>query len=85
MRSEEVVEIYQALDKLGVAIWIDGGLKGALPEEGFYVKCDDENNPAEGLDLGQVVVDVGIAPVKPAEFVIFRVAQLQGGTSLVAE
>jgi phage tail sheath protein FI len=65
--------------------WRRGALFGMTPAEAFYVKCDDENNPAEGLDLGQVVVDVGIAPVKPAEFVIFRVAQLQGGTSLVAE
>jgi len=65
--------------------WRKGALFGMTPAEAFYVKCDDENNPAEGIDLGQVVVDVGIAPVKPAEFVIFRVAQLQGGTSLVAE
>ena len=65
--------------------WRKGALFGMTPAEAFYVKCDDENNPAEGLDLGQVVVDVGVAPVKPAEFVIFRVAQLQGGTSLVNE
>ena len=44
-------------------------------DEAFYVKCDRETNPAEGIDLGQVVCEVGIAPVKPAEFVIFRRAK----------
>jgi phage tail sheath protein FI len=49
------------------------------------VKCDDETNPAEGIDAGQVVCEIGVAPVKPAEFVIFRLAQFSGGTSLVSE
>lgn len=65
--------------------WRKGALFGLTPDEAFFVKCDDENNPAESIDLGQVVVDIGIAPVKPAEFVIFRVAQLQGGSSLVQD
>ena len=47
------------------------------------MKCDDETNPAEGIDLGQVVCEIGVAPVKPAEFVIFRLSQFSGGTSLV--
>jgi phage tail sheath protein FI len=65
--------------------WRKGALFGLTPDEAFYVKCDRETNPAEGIDLGQVVCEVGIAPVKPAEFVIFRLAQMQGGTSLVNE
>ena len=65
--------------------WRQGALFGSSPEEAFYVKCDDETNPAEGIDAGQVVCEIGVAPVKPAEFVIFRLAQLQGGTSLVSE
>ena len=44
-----------------------------------------ETNPAEGIDAGQVVCEIGVAPVKPAEFVIFRLAQFSGGTSLVSE
>ena len=46
------------------------------------MKCDGENNTAESIDAGQLIVDIGIAPVKPAEFVIFRLAQFSGGTSL---
>lgn len=65
--------------------WRKGALFGATPNEAFYVKCDGETNPAEGIDAGQVVCEIGIAPVKPAEFVIFRLSQFSGGTSLVAE
>jgi phage tail sheath protein FI len=62
--------------------WRKGALFGSTPDEAFYVKCDDETNPAEGIDAGQVVCEIGVAPVKPAEFVIFRLAQFSGGASL---
>ena len=65
--------------------WRKGALFGLTPDQAYYVKCDDETNPAEGIDLGQVVCEIGVAPVKPAEFVIFRLSQFSGGTSLVAE
>ncbi len=65
--------------------WRKGALFGRSADEAFYVKCDRETNPAEGIDAGQVVCEIGVAPVKPAEFVIFRLAQFSGGTSLVAE
>jgi Bacteriophage tail sheath protein len=65
--------------------WRRGALFGLTPDEAFYVRCDRETNPAESIDAGQVVCEVGVAPVKPAEFVIFRLAQFSGGTSLVSE
>lgn len=65
--------------------WRKGALFGTTPDEAFFVKCDDETNPSEGIDAGQVVCQIGIAPVKPAEFVIFQLSQFSGGTSLVAE
>jgi phage tail sheath protein FI len=65
--------------------WRKGALFGLTPAEAFYVKCDGETNPAEGIDAGQVVCEIGVAPVKPAEFVIFRLSQYSGGTSLVNE
>lgn len=65
--------------------WRKGALFGLTPDEAFFVKCDDETNPAEGIDAGEVVCEIGVAPVKPAEFVIFRLSQYSGGTSLVAE
>ncbi|KAA2258081.1 phage tail sheath family protein [Solihabitans fulvus] len=65
--------------------WRRGALFGRTAEEAYYVKCDRENNPQESIDLGQVVCEIGIAPVKPAEFVIFRLAQFSDSTSLISE
>lgn len=56
-------------------VWKDGALFGDSPEEAFYVRCDDELNPPESIDAGYVVCEIGLAPAKPAEFVVFRVAQ----------
>ena len=59
-------------------VWRDGALFGSTPQEAFYVKCDDETNPPEVRDLGQVITEIGVAVVKPAEFVIFRISQWAG-------
>ena len=60
-------------------VWRAGALFGNTPQEAFYVKCDEETNPPEVRDLGQVVTEIGVAVVKPAEFVIFRISQWAGG------
>jgi uncharacterized protein len=59
-------------------VWRAGALFGATPQEAFYVKCDAETNPPEVRDAGQVVTEIGVAVVKPAEFVIFRISQWAG-------
>ena len=56
-------------------LWSAGALFGASADQAFYVKCDAETNPPESIDEGKLVVEVGIAPVKPAEFVVFRISQ----------
>ncbi|WP_030911944.1 phage tail sheath family protein [Streptomyces sp. NRRL F-5126] len=65
--------------------WRNGALFGSRPEEAYYVKCDAETNPSESVDLGRVICEIGIAPVKPAEFVIFRLAQFSGGSGELEE
>jgi len=65
-----------------LGIWRDGALFGATPDEAFYVKCDAENNPPDSVDAGRLICEIGIAPVKPAEFVVFRIAQYSGGASV---
>jgi phage tail sheath protein FI len=60
-------------------LWMQGALVGNTPEQAFYVLCDETNNPASSVDEGKLIIDIGIAPVKPAEFVIFRLSQWQGG------
>jgi uncharacterized protein len=64
-------------------LWRDGALFGRAPEEAFFVRCDEQTNPPDVRDAGQVVTLVGLAPVKPAEFIIFRISQFEGGTSSV--
>jgi uncharacterized protein len=56
-------------------VWRSGALFGTTVQEAFYVKCDAETNPPELRDLGQVVTEIGVAIVRPAEFVIFRISQ----------
>jgi phage tail sheath protein FI len=64
--------------------WRDGALFGASPEQAFFVKCDAETNPPDVVEAGQVVVEIGIAPVKPAEFVVFRISQFTAGAAEVS-
>jgi phage tail sheath protein FI len=63
-------------------VWRSGALMGRTANEAFYVKCDEENNPPESRDAGHLVVEIGLAPVKPAEFVIFRISQFSQGAGL---
>jgi hypothetical protein len=58
-----------------------GVLKGASPEEAFYVKCDNENNSASDAASGIVNVEVGVALASPAEFIVIRIGQFDGGTA----
>lgn len=66
-------------------VWRDGALMGRTPEEAFFVKCDEETNPPENINAGIVTTLIGIAPVKPAEFIIFRISQFEGGTETETE
>lgn len=61
-------------------VWRDGALLGTTAQQAFFVKCDEETNPPEVRDAGQVVTLIGIAPVKPAEFVIFKLMQSADAT-----
>lgn len=56
-----------------------GALMGRSPEEAYFVKCDEETNPPEVIEAGQLVIVIGLAVVKPAEFVIFRIGHLSAG------
>jgi phage tail sheath protein FI len=66
-------------------LWRDGALMGQTPEEAFFVQCDEETNPQDIIDAGMVVTRIGIAPVKPAEFVVFRIGQHERGAETTIE
>ena len=56
-------------------LWRDGALLGSKPEEAYFVRCDRSTMTQNDLDNGRLICLVGVAPVRPAEFVIFRVGQ----------
>ena len=63
--------------------WMEGALFGKGQEEAFYVKCDEETNPIEVRNAGQVVTEIGVNIVDTAEFVIFRIGQWDGGKEII--
>jgi hypothetical protein len=62
-------------------VWRGGALMGTKVEEAFFVKCDRTTMTQSDIDNGRLICVIGIALVKPAEFVIFRIAQWQGGSA----
>jgi len=61
-------------------IWQSGALFGRTAQDAFYVRIDEELNPPAVRDLGQVIVEIGVAPVRPAEFVVVRIGLWDGGS-----
>lgn len=57
-------------------LWRQGALQGASEEDAFFVQCDAETNTTDDINAGRVVVRIGVAPVRPAEFVIFEIGQM---------
>jgi len=56
-------------------VYRSGALFVATAAEAYYVKCDEETNPPEARDAGQLICEIGISPVKPAEFIVVRIHQ----------
>jgi phage tail sheath protein FI len=67
--------IRQTVEDFLLNLWKDGALLGAKPEEAFFVRCDRTTMTQYDLDNGRLICLIGVAPVKPAEFVIFRIGQ----------
>jgi phage tail sheath protein FI len=55
--------------------WQNGALLGDKPEKAYFVKCDRSTMTQNDLDNGRLVCLIGVAPLRPAEFVIFRIGQ----------
>ena len=62
--------------------WQQGGLRGVDPEEAFYVKCDADINPVSSIEAGVVNVEIGVALQYPAEFVVIKLSQWEGGSAV---
>ena len=77
------VRIQRELNTYLTGLWRAGALQGKTPAEGFYVKCDVENNPPETREIGQVVTEIGLAASVPAEFIVVRIIHRAGTTATV--
>lgn len=71
--------VRQTVSNFLTGLWEDGALMGATPAEAFYVKCDRSTMTQNDIDNGRLICEVGIAPTKPAEFVVFRISQWTAG------
>ena len=58
-----------------VRLWRDGALMGNKPEQAFFVKVDRTTMTQDDIDNGRMICLIGVAPLRPAEFVIFRIGQ----------
>jgi phage tail sheath protein FI len=74
--------VRQTISQFLTTVWRSGALMGATEEEAFFVKCDRTTMTQDDIDNGRLIVVVGVAPVKPAEFVIFRIAQVANASSV---
>jgi uncharacterized protein len=73
--------VTQSITNFLTSVWRDGALMGTKPEEAFFVKCDRSTMSQDDIDNGRLIVLVGIAAVKPAEFVIIRISQFTASAS----
>jgi phage tail sheath protein FI len=60
-------------------LFLKGAFQGTTPQQAYFVKCDAENNPQASINQGIVTVEVGFAPLYPAEFVIIQIQQMSAG------
>ncbi|WP_224360840.1 phage tail sheath subtilisin-like domain-containing protein [Hyalangium versicolor] len=67
--------VRQTIEDFLYVLWKDGALLGTKPEEAYFVRCDRTTMTQNDLDNGRLICLIGVAPTKPAEFVIFRIGQ----------
>jgi phage tail sheath protein FI len=72
----------QTITQFLTTVWRNGALMGTKAEEAFFVKVDRTTMTQDDIDNGRLICIIGVAPVKPAEFVIFRFTQFAGGTEI---
>ena len=76
--------ITRQLDRYLNDLYLGGALRGQTAEEAFFVKCDAETNPADVRASGRLVVEIGLAPIVPGEFIVVRLSQSASGGTVAA-
>lgn len=70
--------VQRTIDAFLTRVWRDGALSGTSPSEAFYIEIGRSTMTQDDIDNGRLVCVIGVAPVKPAEFVVFRITQKTG-------
>lgn len=78
-------DVRHQLEGLLQGLYRSGAFKGAREEEAFFVRCDEVLNPQRVLDRGQLIVEIGIAPTEPIEFIVLRLMRSGDGTLTLEE
>jgi phage tail sheath protein FI len=68
-------KVLQIVGDFLTTLWRNGALQGTTPDEAFFVRCDHTTMTQDDIDNGRLICLIGFAPVKPAEFTIFRIQQ----------
>jgi phage tail sheath protein FI len=74
--------VRQSVEIFLTRVWRDGALMGTKPEEAFFVRCDRSTMSDDDILNGRLILEIGVAPVRPAEFVIIRIGQWLGGSAV---
>jgi len=75
----------QSVDEFLKRLWADGYFSGATPEDSYFVRCNADTNTADERAAGQMVMEIGVAPAIPTEYIIFNVVQKMGDHGSQAE
>lgn len=77
LRGEELwASVRETLEEYLLSAWRAGKMVGQTPQQAFFVRCDRTTMTQADLDAGRLVVLVGIAPLRPAEFVLVRIDEM---------
>jgi phage tail sheath protein FI len=72
----------RSIEEFLARVWEAGALFGATAKEAFYVQINEELNPPAVRDLGEVFVEIGLAPTRPAEYIVLRIGLWDGGAQV---
>ncbi|MGB4827035.1 MAG: phage tail sheath C-terminal domain-containing protein, partial [Paracoccaceae bacterium] len=74
-------KVVETITPFLIGVWKSGALLGTKPEDAFFVHCDRSTMSQDDLDNGRLICDIGLAPVAPAEFVIFKIGQFTASSN----
>jgi hypothetical protein len=73
------IRLRLGIERILYGEWMKGRLQGTKPNQAYFVTCDRTTMTQNDIDMGRVICLVGVAPLRPAEFAEFRIAQMTAG------